>query len=408
MKPTAVLLALAASVLAAAPLSAQGSYPENTGAAVTDLAGVLTRKQEDSVRVLLAPARNRGADVRVVTIESVADHASAGESIEALATGLFNAWRIGDRPENDGTLLLVAVRDRKVRIEVGDGAHPSFDARAREVIDTRMIPEFRQEDYAAGILAASGEIARWYVDTPTPAPAASAAEVDPFSTEPAPAPTYQPTYQPTYTPPSGPMSSPATGFGTVALGVGGMLALMVGGARYSRHRKRKCPTCGTQMTRLDEGSDDVHLDSGQRLEEMLSSVDYDVWKCGGCNHHVLLPYTSWFSSHKECGGCGYRTSQVSRETVDRPTYHSTGLERVTQTCRHCGRHDEHMVTLPRLTPPPERPRASSSSSSDESSWGGGSSSGGSSSGRGASGGWSSGGSSGGGGSSSGRGASGSW
>lgn len=49
----------------------------------------------------------------------------------------------------------MAVRDCKARIEVGDVAHPSFGARAREVIDARTIPEFRQEDYAAGILATS-------------------------------------------------------------------------------------------------------------------------------------------------------------------------------------------------------------------------------------------------------------
>ncbi|HEX8693489.1 MAG TPA: TPM domain-containing protein [Longimicrobium sp.] len=395
MKPTPLALA-AAGLLLAAPARAQGAYPENTGAAVTDLAEVLTRAQEDSVRALLAGVRNSGADVRVVTIGSVHDYSSGAASIEAFATGLFNAWRVGDRAENDGALLLVAVRDRRVRIELGDGAPPSFDARAKQAIDERIVPEFRAGHFAAGILAGAGEIARWYREEPASSPAAPPAgggyapAREPFAGQPA-AP------QPYYVPPPRDSRSPDGAGGGIGLllGLGGLGAAAVGAAAYARNRKRKCPGCGTEMERLDEVSDDVYLDSGQKMEEWLKSVDYDVWKCGSCGNHLLLPYNAWFTSAKPCPGCRYRTCQVSRRTLERPTYHSTGTDQVTQHCRHCGYHHEHLVTLPRLTPPPEREESSSSWSS------------GSSSGRGASGGWSSSGSSGGS-HSSGRGASGSW
>jgi uncharacterized protein len=396
MKPTLSLLAL---VLAAAPLAAQ-SYPENTGAPVTDLAGVLTRRQEDSLRALLAPVRNRGGDVRVVTIESISDHAPAGTPIETLATGIFNAWRVGDRPENDGTLLLVAVRDRKVRIELGDGA-PYWEDRAREVIETRMVPEFRQEDYAAGILAAAGEIAAWYAEPRTAsAPAAGVAqpEVDPFSTQPTPQPAYTP---PAYTPPSSGGAGRATGFGLTALGVGAIGVLIVGGMVGARYRKRKCPSCKIDMARLDEAADDEHLDSGQQLEEVIGSVDYDVWRCGTCNHHSIVPHAAWLSGFSACGRCGRRTLSKSTRTLEAATYTSSGLQEISHDCRHCGYHDRHTVTLPQLVRH-ESPRSSSSS---DSSWGGGSSGGSSWSGGGSSDGSSSGG---GGGTSSGRGASGSW
>ncbi len=391
MKPTLSLLAL---MLAAAPLAAQ-TYPENTGAPVTDLAGVLTRRQEDSLRVLLAPARNTGGDVRVVTIESIADHAAPGTTIEALATGLFNYWRVGDRPENDGTLLLVAVRDRKVRIELGDGA-PQWESRAQEVIETRMVPEFRQEDYAAGILAAAGEIARWYAEPRTasaPAAGIEQPEVDPFATAPA-AP--QPAYTPTSYGEPGAAGSGA-GVGLTVLGLGAMGVLVVGGMVGARYRKRKCPTCKIDMQRLDESADDEHLDSGQQLEERIGSVDYDVWRCGTCNHHAIVPHAAWLSGYSACGSCGRRTLSKSTRTIEAATYSSSGLQEITHDCRHCGHHDRHTVTLPRLVRSEPR-RASSSSGS---SWGGGSSGGSSWSGGGSSGG-------GGGGSSSGRGASGSW
>ena len=59
---------LAALVLAATSAAAQNGYPEWNGRPVQDLAGVLSPGLEDSVRTLLAPARNQGIDVRVVTV----------------------------------------------------------------------------------------------------------------------------------------------------------------------------------------------------------------------------------------------------------------------------------------------------------------------------------------------------
>ena len=128
------------------------------------------------------------------------------------------------------------------------------------------------------------------------------------------------------------------------------------------------------MQRLDETADDVYLDSGQKLEEYLSSIDYDVWKCNSCNMHTLLPYARWFSGYQQCPSCRYRTLSVDSQTVVSPTYSSTGSKRVTRDCRQCSYHDEDMVTIPRLT------RSSSSSSSGSSSSGGGRSSGGGASG----------------------------
>ena len=71
------------------------------------------------------------------------------------ANRVANAWKIGRRDIGDGLLLLVAKNDRRVRIEVAktlEGAIP--DLRARQIIDTRITPAFRQGQFAAGIEAA--------------------------------------------------------------------------------------------------------------------------------------------------------------------------------------------------------------------------------------------------------------
>jgi uncharacterized protein len=145
------------------------------------------------------------------------------------------------------------------------------------------------------------------------------------------------------------------------------------------------------MTRLDEVSDDVYLDSGQKTEEFLGSVNYDVWKCGSCGGHTLLGHSSWFSGKSRCPSCRYETVVSTRNVLRHATYDHSGEEEVLRDCRHCGFHDQNVVYLPRKTRPSDDSSSSSSysssgssSSSSSSSGGGG---GGYSSGGGASGSW---------------------
>jgi uncharacterized protein len=55
-------------------------------------------------------------------------------------------------PRNDGVLLLVAVRDRKARIELGAGYGHARDKDAMSVMNGKILPCFRREEYAEGII----------------------------------------------------------------------------------------------------------------------------------------------------------------------------------------------------------------------------------------------------------------
>ena len=80
---------------------------------------------------------------------------------------------------------------------------------------------------------------------------------------------------------------------------GPILAVLMVGVRYLwRMRSRSCQQCGTKMTMMDEHSDDEHIDGGQRLEEYLKSVDYDVWQCHNCMHIDLFRYVSFFTPYQ--------------------------------------------------------------------------------------------------------------
>jgi uncharacterized protein len=81
------------------------------------------------------------------------------EAIEEYATRVFEAWKPGDAARDDGILVLVALQDRRMRIEVGQGLEGSVpDVLAGRIIDGQMMPRFRDKDYAGGLEAAIGHI----------------------------------------------------------------------------------------------------------------------------------------------------------------------------------------------------------------------------------------------------------
>ena len=135
------------------------------------------------------------------------------------------------------------------------------------------------------------------------------------------------------------------------------------------------------MVRLDEEADDEHLDRGQRLEERLESVDYDVWLCPTCQYALTIPHRAWFSKYSECTSCKRRTLETDSHTVIPATTAHAGTQQVDERCRHCGWSRTYTRVIPRIVQ-----SSSSSGGGSRSSGGGGSSFGGGSAGGGGAGG----------------------
>lgn len=349
--------------------SAQSSYPRQTDEYINDFAMVISPAMEESLRDLLMDVnRSDGIGITVVTIDSYQDYDAGTGTFEQFATGLFNNWTVGDSG-NDGALILVAILDRKVRLEVGAAYETRMNKTAQGVIDEFMLPRFRENDYERGIYdGARGLISSLTGVFPEPAEPVVSVTLDPNRFVRA----------GTNSPSSSTTSSDSDATPLVA-GAAGATAL--GGAavayrRYMRYRPRKCPKCQTMMTRLNEVEDDDFIDDGQRTEETMGSVDYDVWKCGSCDSHQVIHYKSTFSGHRNCPSCNYRTVSTSSRVLYHATYDSTGLREVTHTCHHCNYQNVFNETIPRKT----RSSSSSGGSSRRSSGGGGRSSGGGASG----------------------------
>lgn len=141
-------------------------YPEPEVGYVTDKAGLLTPQQKDKLNAYCyTTEKNTNVEVVVVTIESIKDYpGTANASIEDFAHGLFDKYGIGNLPKNDGVLLLVARQDRKVRIELGKSYGHSRDSDSQRIIDNEILPQFRNNDYAAGITNGTRAIIKEFAD----------------------------------------------------------------------------------------------------------------------------------------------------------------------------------------------------------------------------------------------------
>ncbi len=89
-----------------------------------------------------------------------------GYDIAEVALKYLRDWGIGTKEKNNGVLILVSKTDRKARIETGFGMEGVLpDILAKQIIDDRMIPFFKQNDFYRGfdntvdaiIQAAAGE-----------------------------------------------------------------------------------------------------------------------------------------------------------------------------------------------------------------------------------------------------------
>jgi len=125
------------------------SFPELTGR-VVDNAGLLSHsKQQAITQQLAAHEQETSNQVVVVTVPSL-----QGYDIADFGYQLGRHWGIGQAKKNNGTLLIIAPEQRKLRIEVGYGLEATLtDALSKQIIDKEIVPYFKKKQYEKGIQA---------------------------------------------------------------------------------------------------------------------------------------------------------------------------------------------------------------------------------------------------------------
>jgi uncharacterized protein len=129
----------------------------NPPSLVVDRADVLAQHDEANLKKFLETLDDSSSNqICVVTIPSLNN-----APIEDVAVQTFRAWGIGNKKTNNGILLLVAINDRKARIEVGYGLEGAIpDVVAKDIIRNNLAPAFKQQNYIGGITAAVNSLSK--------------------------------------------------------------------------------------------------------------------------------------------------------------------------------------------------------------------------------------------------------
>ncbi len=121
--------------------------PEHTGYPVNDYANVISSYYERKINNLaMELLQKTGTAIVIATVDNINDM-----SLEQYCTRLFQKWGIGKKGEDKGLLIFLAMKERKVRIEVGYGVeHIITDGMAGQILDQYVMPEFQQGNFSKG------------------------------------------------------------------------------------------------------------------------------------------------------------------------------------------------------------------------------------------------------------------
>ena len=122
---------------------------------VIDEANLLSPEVKKDINNILKNEENKSSNQIVVVILNSLN----GYSIEEFSYQLGRFWGIGQKDKNNGVLLVVSMKEREIRIEVGYGLEGALtDKISHEIINYTIKPNFKASQYELGILKAVNEI----------------------------------------------------------------------------------------------------------------------------------------------------------------------------------------------------------------------------------------------------------
>lgn len=307
-------------------------------------------------------------EIIVLCLNSIGD-----ENPRTWGTDLFNLWGIGDRETENGLLILVLNDVHKVEFITGRGMEGVLtDAESFDIQQKQMIPYFKKNDYATGVIRGVQAVndvlngkAVLYDSNPD-----DLYEAPPYVSP--------PFYK------SGLFIGYAIFCGALmffyfiflflafstkdlhkryrtmkfwTLLIFAFIApipfvFLVIYTRKTQNKWRNTDRIGLKsgdlLHKLNEEEEDQHLTKGQITEEVVKSIDYDVWVNVAGDDIVILPYRNWFTPYNKCEKCKYKTYiKLYDKTVYAATYTSSGKGEKKYECKNCGHTKIITYTIPR-------------------------------------------------------------
>lgn len=122
--------------------STAASLPEFTAPVVDSIGRVSAEVETQINSELISFQQSGGPQIAVAVIDTTGNATPENYSID-----LARAWGIGDKEKDNGVLLLIALEDRTLQIEVGSGVEGELtDVTAGRIVDTIMLPRLRAND----------------------------------------------------------------------------------------------------------------------------------------------------------------------------------------------------------------------------------------------------------------------
>jgi uncharacterized protein len=117
-------------------------------APVVDQADVIDETTEKKLNEILKQVLSSGgSQIGVLTVKTIDNL-----SIEEASIKVADAWKLGDARRDDGVLLILALKERKLRIEVGQGKEGDLpDLYAKRIIEQVIVPELKNNRLSYGI-----------------------------------------------------------------------------------------------------------------------------------------------------------------------------------------------------------------------------------------------------------------
>ena len=143
----AIFLTLIVMLLLPSACFARNQVPDYAGR-VSDFAGVISPEYNSKISSLISEIDQKtSAEIVVVTLNSISPYSES-----EYAQMIFDKWKIGKKGKDNGILILLAVKQRRWRIQTGyglEGAVP--DARCFQIGETQMVPYFKKRDFSQGL-----------------------------------------------------------------------------------------------------------------------------------------------------------------------------------------------------------------------------------------------------------------
>ena len=122
---------------------------------VSDYSDILSDQEEASLeKMLLDYADTTSTQISIVTVAT-----TGGDNINLITAEIAAKWKIGQEGKDNGCLIMVASGDREISIQNGYGLEPYLtDFTTKQIIETDILPYFKQQNYYNGLLAGANSI----------------------------------------------------------------------------------------------------------------------------------------------------------------------------------------------------------------------------------------------------------